>query len=238
MRIIWPGVAALAALGTIVLAGCGGGGTSPAPGGSSVVTRSNEPSFSQDAIILALRAADSPFLSANAAAAFDADLKTIREKVPAIVDIRARVNSRPKELMVQVDSSTPWLATWKSGDLSTGDSAVDAVLKKYDAQSVALLADYSSTSGGAAFIITFGQTLSIPLMKDEVKETSAHFVASEENQTIGDGDNIIAEPSDTKKYTFSRGWGDCPAGCINRHSWEVTLAADGNVTVTESGTPL
>jgi hypothetical protein len=32
------------------------------------------------------------------------------------------------------------------------------------------------------------------------------------------------------------GWGDCPAGCINRHVWTYDVSADGTITpVSESG---
>jgi len=35
------------------------------------------------------------------------------------------------------------------------------------------------------------------------------------------------------------GWGDCPAGCINRHVWMFNVAADGTLAlVDESGDPL
>ncbi len=35
------------------------------------------------------------------------------------------------------------------------------------------------------------------------------------------------------------GWGDCPAGCIDRHDWIFDVAADGTITlVEETGDPL
>jgi hypothetical protein len=35
------------------------------------------------------------------------------------------------------------------------------------------------------------------------------------------------------------GWGDCPSGCIERHTWVFMVTADGQVTlVEESGDPL
>ena len=35
------------------------------------------------------------------------------------------------------------------------------------------------------------------------------------------------------------GWGDCPAGCINRHVWTFNVAADGSLTlIEESGDQL
>ena len=35
------------------------------------------------------------------------------------------------------------------------------------------------------------------------------------------------------------GWGDCPAGCINRHSWTYDVTSDGQVSlVSEDGDPV
>jgi hypothetical protein len=39
--------------------------------------------------------------------------------------------------------------------------------------------------------------------------------------------------------TFTAGWGDCPAGCIDNHSWTWNVARDGTVTfVSEEGSVL
>jgi hypothetical protein len=47
---------------------------------------------------------------------------------------------------------------------------------------------------------------------------------------IGDGGYSIA---------ITVGSGDCPAGCISKHTWTFAVAADGSVTKTgESGDPL
>jgi hypothetical protein len=41
------------------------------------------------------------------------------------------------------------------------------------------------------------------------------------------------------RIEITLGWGDCPAGCINHHTWTFEVAADGTVTPTgESGDPL
>ncbi len=41
------------------------------------------------------------------------------------------------------------------------------------------------------------------------------------------------------KITLTIGWGDCPAGCINRHTWVYQVTADGGVTLLEeSGDPM
>ncbi len=41
------------------------------------------------------------------------------------------------------------------------------------------------------------------------------------------------------RITYVVGWGDCQAGCINRHQWVFEVTADGTVTlVDESGEPV
>lgn len=41
------------------------------------------------------------------------------------------------------------------------------------------------------------------------------------------------------RITITKGWGDCPAGCINKHLWIFEVSADGQVNlVDESGDPL
>lgn len=49
------------------------------------------------------------------------------------------------------------------------------------------------------------------------------------NGTIGDGDDIIAQSDRT--YTLSRGFGDCPAGCIYRMQWHFTVSDDTGVAL-------
>jgi hypothetical protein len=41
------------------------------------------------------------------------------------------------------------------------------------------------------------------------------------------------------RITLTVGWGDCPSGCINRHTWAFRVTATGDVTLLEeSGDPL
>jgi hypothetical protein len=57
---------------------------------------------------------------------------------------------------------------------------------------------------------------------------------------IGQASFFTAEPADGGwRVTFETGWGDCPAGCIDRHTWTWDVAEDGTVTfVGEDGSPL
>jgi len=48
-----------------------------------------------------------------------------------------------------------------------------------------------------------------------------------------------SETADGYTLTFEVGWGDCPAGCINHHSWTFSVSKDGAVTTTaEQGPPV
>ena len=40
------------------------------------------------------------------------------------------------------------------------------------------------------------------------------------------------------EVTITLGWGDCPAGCINKHVWQYDVTPDGSLSlVSESGDP-
>jgi hypothetical protein len=49
-----------------------------------------------------------------------------------------------------------------------------------------------------------------------------------------------ATPSaDGFQIVVELGWGDCPAGCINRHRWTYTVGLDGTTTLlSETGDPV
>jgi hypothetical protein len=51
----------------------------------------------------------------------------------------------------------------------------------------------------------------------------------------GDGDDIVTTTPGS--YTFSHGWGDCAAGCMFRHSWDLTVTNGVVQLVNESGAP-
>lgn len=55
-------------------------------------------------------------------------------------------------------------------------------------------------------------------------------VESEANMMLGGGNSISFNPS-SRIYTFSHGWGDCPAGCIYYHYWTFSVSSTGLVTL-------
>jgi hypothetical protein len=45
--------------------------------------------------------------------------------------------------------------------------------------------------------------------------------------------------ADGYQVNIELGWGDCPAGCINRHRWSYAVAPDGSTTLlSDTGDPV
>lgn len=245
------GLAVAAIFGAV---GCGSGGNGgnvtplPAPitnPGNGPITRSDEDAISNDAKILASRQATSAFVPLADARAIDADLAAIRAAYPAVAGVRARPDFAPTEIIVNVKYSAPWLDKWKASasaantitdtDLTTGEAALDALLKKYNATRTA---DPLDLGTGIYFRLKFAQTLNTRPVVSEFSQASSNFVNTEVNGYFGDGDNITYAKSGTSKvYVFSQGYGDCPGGCINRYIHTYTLQTDGSLSETITGTP-
>ena len=60
---------------------------------------------------------------------------------------------------------------------------------------------------------------------------------SEPNYVGGDGFGITVDDSNAR-YTFYRGWGDCPMGCGSRHYWDFRCDDDGPRLIRQYGDPL
>ncbi len=224
--------------GAIALAGgCGGGGGSPSVGAPpDTITAANQSGFTSDATILASRAATGPWITASTAGSFDQDLAAIRARFSAVSAVHARPAASLTDVGVVVSSSAPWILNWKSGNMTTGESGLDSLLRQYDVTSVH---DVGPTPGGETFQVNFGQPMNPPAAASSIKSASSNILSAAPDTLGGDGDQITFQTSGGGKvYTFSHGWGDCAAGCTSRHNWQITIAPDGSMTETESGTPL
>jgi hypothetical protein len=49
----------------------------------------------------------------------------------------------------------------------------------------------------------------------------------------------VTTTPDGYQVNIELGWGDCPAGCINRHRWNYSVAPDGSTTLlSDTGEPV
>jgi hypothetical protein len=188
-------------------------------------------------LVLAARDASGPGIPAATAAAVDADLTAIRGQVSGVKDVHARPLDDLKSLLAYVAPDAPFLAAWKQGTVRTGQAALDDLLTQYKVKSIQFLSDLN---GAQVFVLRFDDPLNTKALLAPLTAASPSIVGADANGAIGDGDQITRTTADGGKrvYAFSVGWGDCPAGCISRHTWTVTVAADGGISVAESGNPL
>ena len=216
-----------------------------------MITPSNVGNFSLDALILAARLAQEPWLSAETAATLDADLEQIRARFPQLQEVHAWPDNPMTELSITLDLDAPWLETWKSEQLTTGDAAVDGLLQEFGALTIR---DYIGPRQYRSerfiqwleekrhyryFYLTFAHPFNLRPLAERIQAASRYFHGVGGGGNAGDGDRITFEQiGASKRYTFSHGWGDCPSGCIHRHSWEVTLLPDGDLRLREYGDPL
>ncbi len=237
------------------LAGCSsGGGTTTAfpvpspsatPIAGSVISRATENTLTDDAKVLATRQATGAFVSLDQARAFDADLAKIRAAYPGVGEVHARLAYEPKSLLVIVKSTAPWFDKWQTSasapatttdtDLTTGEATLDALLQKYDATRTTT---YSPTGNEQRFVLRFAAALNMTPVASEFAQSSPNVTAADSNIYAGDGDNIVysVNSANEKVYAFSQGYGDCPAGCINRYTRTYTLHTDGTITEQIEGT--
>jgi hypothetical protein len=196
------------------------------------VTRDTEPSISRDALIIAAEVSSGPWLDLATARRVDADLTAIRAGNAVLSGVHARDNADPKTLLVRLDAAAPWRADWSRGFLTTGEAALDAALTDWRARTVSELGDPSD--GTVVYVLTFDQWMNVEKLAAALRPLSPRLLAVEVNGYFGDGDDI--EVTDTG-YRFRKGWGDCPAGCVNHHYWSA-VRTGSSWNITESGTPL
>jgi len=172
--------------------------------------------LSQDAIIITLRHQDGIWLDSTMAAEIDSGLDAARSEIDTLQTICARPDYALNDLIVVTDA--PWNIAWRQGDLLTGEQYIDSLGVEYDLIKVR----YHNWSHDT-FILGFLKPLHMWNLSVLYKN-HPDVVYGSPNGNLGDGNNIqYFKKNGILHYAFSRGWGDCPAGCIHRYYWYVTV---------------
>ena len=218
------------------LAGCGGsgGGDKTFSGESAVesarITRATEGNFSESARIIAAREAATSgavWLSALSARRADADLQTIRTAFPQVAGISARSPYDLHTVVVAVPSSAPFVRNWLAGNAATGEPALDALLTEFAPEGIQSLG-VPVEGGTAYFTLRFAQSLNMVKLAERLRGASVTITAADPNYLVGGGNDILRDKATgNREYVFSRGSGDCLAGCINRHSFVFGVSESG-----------
>lgn len=128
-------------------------------------------------------------------------------------------------------SNIAYSAPWRPGVLlaKVSDEQLEQIRIHYG--------DVTNSPSSDFKILTFATLYNPVALAKEL--TSKNLVQSAEPDNIIGGSNSIHYNTKTGIYKFSVGWGDCPAGCINNHSWEFYVFRRTKVIfLGESGTPL
>ncbi len=173
--------------------------------------------ISKDAIELTLREQEGIELDSARAKEFDRMLTIARSVHDTLVNINAFPTFVPNHLLVK--SEAPWTEPWKSGQLWTGNPYIDSLGRRYGLTEV---------EGNR--LLWYKLTFDRPMVTSRLaelykKDTSVAY--AERNGYCCDGNDIeYFRKNGVDHFIFSRGWGDCPAGCGMHHYWYVTVMMD------------
>ena len=143
------------------------------------------------------------------------DLAAIRTAYPEIADISYRGAAAPIQLIVGLTDQA--MEQFRNGQYHE----LDQLNAEYGVIGIDPL------SWTPAMVLTFDQIYNPQMLADiYVQAQPAGMRYAESNHALaGDGSTIEA---DLPFYTFIRGWGDCPSGCIH-HEYSYFRVVDGQV---------
>jgi hypothetical protein len=192
----------------------------------SISVSSSHAEFSSDAIILTLRNQSGVFLDSTMAAEIDSGLTIVRSEIDTLQSIPAFLDYLFTKLIVVTDAS--WNEAWKQGELLTGETFIDQQGTTYGLTEV----HYHLGPWGDEFDLIFAEPLQMILLSD-IYRHHLEIIYADPVLFGGDGDNIEYFKKDgILHFAFSRGWGDCWAGCIHRYYWYVSVdLSDSNGVV-------
>ncbi len=165
----------------------------------------------------------------------NSDLEKAAE-VTQTYQIHAREPGPPRDILVSADSSAAWVDAWRNGMTKTGNPGINSLIERFDFD----LAEFRELESVAEVMAV--------LRADRVLNIFAVARLFAEHPDVRDaGPNSVTDGNeisvlffgDHLRYIFEYGFGDCPSGCINRHSWKFKVFGDGTVEfIKEGGDPL
>ena len=135
-------------------------------------------------------------------------------------------------LSVGFDTTFEWTQAWKNGQQLTGNPAIDNLMETYN---------LSLSSSYLNFVLLKSEkSYNLFALGNKFKDVEGVFWA-EPDGLVGDGNNVFAKTLNDGSlcFIYRAAWGDCPAGCISSHYWDVLVSSDGKVKfIKEYGVPL
>ena len=154
-------------------------------------------------------------------AVYNADALAVHDTIFNIYNISPFYYKHVNRLTLGVNDTTlVWFENLANNTIPTGDNTLDSLLNLYPAEIYEVRKDWGYIT------IEFYQGYNINLLSKEF-EKIPNLRYSETLSGDGDGNHITASISnDTTILSYSRGFGDCPAGCIWRQYWDFKVYAN------------
>lgn len=242
MRALATGaVFGLAMLGCQAITGPGDGGYPLVPvAGDQELGQAERLAYHEDAVRLALRHLEDTNSAARSDVEPPAELveslysalvrvyltaHPARDSVVELYGIHTFPDPPTREVLVGVDPAHGWTAAWRELQAQTGEPAVDTLVSQYG---LTVRVYYEWTIGDYA-LLRAAEPLNAAALADRF-ESIPGVLAADPNGWGGDGNDIRATVRDGGwRLDYSVGFGDCPSGCIHRHTWSFAVGADGEV---------
>lgn len=140
-------------------------------------------------------------------------------------------NPRPDiithEVVAGVDTSHDWTDAWANGEVMTGNESLDRIVEEYELT----LEEVDIRRSSMVVVLRSGSPVNPAALGRTLEAEVPDFLYAEPNGRVGGGPFIKSKVNSERViYTFSYGWGDCPAGCINRRSWDFSVFPSGEVS--------
>jgi len=147
-----------------------------------------------------------------------------RDSVADMFRIHAFPSVSTHELLVEVDPRVDWTAPWLVGEPLTGRDEIDALVTRYD---LTITKVFSPAPIHTYVVLYSEEPLDMPALGERFRPIDG-IEEADANEFAGGGNDIegTIEPG-ILRLAFSVGFGDCPAGCINRHYWFFEIDEDG-----------
>lgn len=144
-----------------------------------------------------------------------------RDTVVAVHRIHTFPRPATREIMVRVDTALAWSGAWRAGNALTGNPAVDSLVTRHGL--TVRQFHYWDVTGPVA-VLRSAEPLNAAALATRFAALPG-VAWAEPNSVGGDGNDIrVSRHGAGWRLDYSVGWGDCPAGCINRRTWSFAVS--------------
>ena len=183
-----------------------------------------------DALVLATRMAPGVWPARSTVAELEVLLPRVRMLHPMFDSVSARPDFDLHWLSVKADEKVA--PRWQRGQLRVGDRLLDSLGSALGlVEAKAYFPPSGSDELGKWCLLRFAHALNMEAVAAGYRRSPAVLSAGPDH-FIGDGNNLWAIKTEKGwEFVFSRGWGDCPAGCTGRRSLFVAVDSSGRALV-------